>query len=128
MRKWKQVARHLKAETYAVYLAMKHPRTPWPARVVGACVVAYALSPIDLIPDYIPVLGYVDDLILVPLGVALTMRMVPPEVMAECRARAAQTAEVIRPRLWIAAAIVATIWILFALLVAWLVIRLLRPH
>jgi len=79
---------HLKKETHALYLASRHPRTPWYAKAFIAAVVAYAVSPIDLIPDFIPVLGYLDDLVLVPLGIAVALRMIPPPVMAECRVRA----------------------------------------
>jgi uncharacterized membrane protein YkvA (DUF1232 family) len=76
-----------------VYLAARDPRTPWYARVLAAAVVTYALSPIDLIPDFIPVLGYLDDLIIVRAGIALTLRFVPTDVMVECRACAAVWAE-----------------------------------
>ena len=82
-------ARALKAETVARYLAARHPATPWYAKLLAALLVAYALSPIDLIPDFIPVLGYVDDLILLPLGIALAIRLLPSAVLDECRARAA---------------------------------------
>ena len=85
---WKEKARTLKRETYAVYLACRDPRVPWYARVFAVCVVAYAFSPIDLIPDPIPVLGYLDDLILIPLGIKLALRMIPAEVMAESREKA----------------------------------------
>jgi chromate transporter len=85
----KDRARALKRETYALYLAVRDPRTPWYARAVAAAVVAYALSPLDLIPDFIPVIGYLDDLILVPLGIALALRLIPEPVMRECRERAA---------------------------------------
>lgn len=85
MRKW---ARTLKQQTLAVYFAARDPRTPWLARVLALAVAAYALSPIDLIPDFVPVLGYVDDLILVPLGLALVVRLVPVDVMEACRERA----------------------------------------
>ena len=80
-------AHALKREVQALYLAVRDPRTPWYARALGVIVVAYALSPIDLIPDFIPVLGLLDDLILVPAGIALILKMVAPEVMAEYRAR-----------------------------------------
>lgn len=95
-------------------IAARDPRTPWPARAVAALVVAYALSPIDLIPDFIPVLGYLDDLVLVPLGIWLVLRMIPPEVMADAR-QAARAADrpgksrwglVIVVALWVAAAVV----------------------
>src|SRR3954466_8261439 len=85
LRRW---ARALKVETLALYLVARDPRVPWYARLFVAGIVAYALSPIDLIPDFIPVLGYLDDLIIVPLGLKLALRMVPPEVLEECRARA----------------------------------------
>src|SRR3982074_1501778 len=81
-------ARELKRETYVLYLAVKDPRTPWYAKAVAGAVVAYALSPIDLIPDFIPVIGYLDDLIVVPLGIALVIKLVPASVMVDCRDRA----------------------------------------
>jgi len=85
---WKQRVTQLKVETYALYLAYKDPRVPWYGKVFAACVVAYAFSPIDLIPDFIPVLGYLDDLILVPLGIALALKTVPKTVLEECRRNA----------------------------------------
>jgi uncharacterized membrane protein YkvA (DUF1232 family) len=89
--KWKQRVRHLKTETYALYLAYKDARVPWYAKLLIAFVVAHTISPIDLIPDVIPVLGYLDDLIIAPLGIALAIRMIPNEVMAECREAAQGT-------------------------------------
>src|SRR3712207_172937 len=86
--KLKVWAGRLKAELYALYLAYRDPRVPLHARVFAACVVGYAFSPIDLIPDPIPVLGYLDDLVLIPLGVYLAVRMIPPHVLAECRLKA----------------------------------------
>src|ERR671927_100641 len=90
---WRQRARRLKREVYALYLAYRDPRVPWYARLLAACVVGYAFSPIDLIPDVIPVLGYLDDLILVPLGVALAVRMVPEDVLSESRQKARETTD-----------------------------------
>ncbi|HET7764932.1 MAG TPA: YkvA family protein [Burkholderiales bacterium] len=84
----KQRARELKAEVLALYLAARHPRTPWYAKAFLAAIVAYALSPIDLIPDFIPVLGFVDEIILLPFAIALAVKMIPADVMDECRARA----------------------------------------
>lgn len=108
----------LRRETHALYLAYRDPRTPWMARLVAGCVVAYAFSPLDLIPDFVPVLGYLDDLVLVPLGVALALRLIPPAVMADCRARARAAAD--RPRNWAAAAAIVVIWLgLAALAVVW---------
>lgn len=83
-------ARRLKAEILALYLAARHPRTPWYAKAFLVAIVAYALSPIDLIPDFIPVLGFVDEIVLLPFAIALAVKMVPAEVMAECRAQASQ--------------------------------------
>jgi uncharacterized membrane protein YkvA (DUF1232 family) len=108
---WKQRAKELKAETYALYLAVKDPRVPWYAKVSALCVVAYALSPIDLIPDFIPVLGYLDDLILLPIGIALTIKMIPAKVLAECRAKA--QARIAEGSLlgWAGAAAIIAIWL-----------------
>ena len=97
----------LKAETYALYLAARHPDTPWYAKLLVAGIVAYALSPIDLIPDFVPVLGYLDDLVLIPLGIALAVRMIPGPVLEECRTRSRET--LARSR--VAAAVVVAIWI-----------------
>jgi uncharacterized membrane protein YkvA (DUF1232 family) len=111
---WRVRARALKRDTYALYLAARDPRTPWYARALAALIVAYAFSPIDLIPDFIPVLGYLDDLLLVPLGVALLVRLVPVEVMTDARARA--TLELLgnRPKSYAAAAVIVLIWLLLA--------------
>ncbi|HEY0602017.1 MAG TPA: YkvA family protein [Herpetosiphonaceae bacterium] len=112
--RWKQRARSLKTELYAIYLAYRDPRVPWYARVVAACVVGYAFSPIDLIPDPIPILGYLDDLILLPLGIALALRLIPPQVMAECREQAREAMREGRPSNWIAAGVIVAIWLLLA--------------
>ncbi|BBO76584.1 membrane protein [Desulfosarcina widdelii] len=85
--RWKVCARRLKSEIHALWLACRDPRVPRRARLLAALVAAYALSPIDLIPDFIPVLGYLDDLILLPLGILLVVKMIPSEVLADCRAR-----------------------------------------
>jgi uncharacterized membrane protein YkvA (DUF1232 family) len=117
LRKLGDRARLLKRDTYALYLAARHPRTPWYAKVLAAAVVAYALSPIDLIPDFIPVVGYLDDLIIVPLGIAAVLRLVPPDVLVECRAHA-QTCTEHRVS-WVGAAFMVAMWLLAA---AWLVL------
>ena len=108
-------ARRLKADTYALYLAGRDPRTPWYAKLLAGAVVAYAFSPLDLIPDFVPVLGYLDDLILVPLGIALVVKLVPGPVLAECRERARLATD--RPTSRVAAAVIVTIWFGVALLV-----------
>jgi uncharacterized membrane protein YkvA (DUF1232 family) len=120
---WKQHARKLKTETYALYLAYRDPRTPWHARLFAACVVGYAFSPIDLIPDFIPVLGYLDDLILVPLGIALALKLVPANVMAECRAQAQAEGDADRPAGRLAALVIVGVWLLLAGLAIVLVAR-----
>jgi uncharacterized membrane protein YkvA (DUF1232 family) len=113
--KWKAKARKLKREVYALYLVSKDRRVPWYARVVAVAVVAYAFSPIDLIPDPIPVLGYLDDLILIPLGIALVIKLIPAEVMQDCREKAALTMQAGKPKNWVAGGIIILIWVgLFA--------------
>jgi uncharacterized membrane protein YkvA (DUF1232 family) len=112
----KQRARRLKTETYALYFAARDPRTPWYAKALVACIVAYAFSPIDLIPDFVPVLGYLDDLVLIPIGITLAIKLVPPHVLAECRARAYDTMHNRKPRNWIAGAVIIVIWTLAAAL------------
>src|SRR5437763_12027806 len=86
-------AERLKREVHAIYLAARDPRTPWYAKALAVAVAGYALSPIDLIPDFVPVLGYLDDLLIVPLGILAVVRLIPPEVMAESRAAAALSSE-----------------------------------
>ena len=114
-------ARKLKVEVYALYLAYKDPRVPWYARVFAAVVVGYAFSPIDLIPDPVPVLGYLDDLILIPLGIALAIKMIPPPVLAECREKARNAKD--RPVSKVAAVVVVVVWFTLAALAVWLVAR-----
>jgi uncharacterized membrane protein YkvA (DUF1232 family) len=117
----KRWAAGLKREVYALYLAYRDPRVPWYAKVFAAVVVGYAFSPIDLVPDPIPVLGYLDDLVLVPLGVAIAIRMIPPEVMEECREEARKADG--RPVNRVAAAVVVAVWLLLAGLGAWIALR-----
>src|SRR5512136_575322 len=93
LEQWRQKTQQIKIETYALYLAYRDPRTPWYAKLLAASVVAYAVGPIDLIPDFIPVLGILDDLVIVPLGTLLAIKMVPKEVMTECREKARNTME-----------------------------------
>ena len=109
--KWKAKARTFKQEVYALYLASKDRRVPWYARVVAIVVVAYAFSPIDLIPDPIPVLGYLDDLILIPLGIALVIKLIPAEVLQDCREKAALTMNAGKPKNWVAGGIIILIWV-----------------
>ena len=117
----KNWARGIKRDAHALYLASCDPRVPWYAKALGVAVAAYALSPIDLIPDFIPVLGYLDDLIIVPAGIVLVIHLIPPEIMAQHRAAA--DAAVARPVSRGAAAVVVTIWLACTLLGGWLVYR-----
>ncbi len=120
---WKRRARRLKLEVYALYLASRDPRVPWHARLLAACVVGYAFSPIDLIPDFIPILGYLDDLILVPLGIALVLRLIPRPILDDCRERARDAIAGGRPTSRVAAAAIVAVWLLLAALAAVLVLR-----
>src|SRR5687767_14489983 len=113
---WKQRARKLKREVFVLYLAYKDPRTPWYARIVVAVVVAYALSPIDLIPDFIPILGYLDELILLPLGIYLALRLMPETVLSENRARATELMQQGKPVVRGCSAAIITLWLLLAAL------------
>jgi uncharacterized membrane protein YkvA (DUF1232 family) len=112
LERWRQTARHLRREVYALYFAVRDPRVAWYAKALAACVVAYAFSPIDLIPDPIPVLGYVDDLVLIPLGVLAVRALIPPAILADCREKAGQLGA--KPRNWTAAGVIAAIWLLLA--------------
>ncbi len=114
----KDWARAIKRDVHAVYLAARDPRVPWYAKALALCVAGYALSPIDLIPDFIPVLGYLDDLIIVPLGIVAVVKLIPPEIMAEHRAAAAIASE--RPMSRTGAAVIVVIWIASMALVGWL--------
>jgi uncharacterized membrane protein YkvA (DUF1232 family) len=110
----KQHARLLKADTLALYFAARHPATPWSARLLVAAIIAYALSPIDLIPDFIPILGFLDDLILIPLGIALAIRLIPDAVLAECRARASKLAGTGKRVSYVAAIVVVVLWLILS--------------
>lgn len=114
----KEWARALKRDVVAVWLAARDARTPWHAKALALVIAAYALSPIDLIPDFIPVLGFLDDLILIPAGMWLAVQMIPPDVMAECRAKAKVIAA--RPRSRIAAAGFILIWAALVAAMGWL--------
>ncbi|HEX2226290.1 MAG TPA: YkvA family protein [Candidatus Binatia bacterium] len=112
---WRRKATQLKTEVYALYFAARDPRVPWYAKLFAGCVVAYALSPIDLIPDFIPVLGYLDDFVLLPLGIALTLQMIPPVVLVECREKGRAARD--KPKSWLGAIIIVSIWILLSAIV-----------
>jgi len=119
----REKAKQLKIDVYALYLAYKDPRVPWHAKIFIALIVGYALSPIDLIPDFIPVLGYLDDLIIIPAGISLSLKMIPKEVLEECRDKAkSRSGE--KPRNWTAAFIIVLIWLLLVYLFLRFVLRI----
>ncbi len=124
MEAWKRRARALQAETYALYLAYRDPRTPWYAKVFAALVVGYAFSPIDFIPDFVPLLGYVDDLILVPSGVALALKLIPAPVMAEARLRAQESLQEGRPVSRTAAVAIVLLWLALAAAAVYWAVRI----
>jgi uncharacterized membrane protein YkvA (DUF1232 family) len=115
-------ARALGRDAHAIYLVARDPRVPWYAKALALCVAGYALSPIDFIPDFVPLLGYLDDLVIVPLGILLVVRMVPPGIMAEHRATAAGAE---RPGCGTAALVIVLLWIVVAGLAGWWVLSLL---
>jgi uncharacterized membrane protein YkvA (DUF1232 family) len=108
---WKARAKALKREVYALCLCSRHPKTPLYAKLFALLIVSYALSPIDLIPDFIPVLGYIDDLVLIPFGVALLIRMMPKDVLEECRQKA-RLPPANKPKRWTGAVMVVCMWAL----------------
>lgn len=123
-KKLKKRAGKLKQNVYVLFLAYRDPRVPWYAKLVAICVVAYAFSPIDLIPDFIPILGYVDDLIIVPLGVALALRMIPKSIVEEYQNKADEIRQKGKPKNWIAGALIVTIWALCIVLVGLVVYKI----
>ena len=120
-RKLKDWARVIKRDVHAIYLAARDPRVPWYAKALALCVAGYALSPIDLIPDFVPVIGYLDDLVTVPLGILAVVKLIPPDIMAEHRATAAIASE--RPISRVAAVVIVLLWIGSMALVGWLIYR-----
>nr|WP_315228042.1 YkvA family protein [uncultured Albidiferax sp.] len=114
-------ARRIKRDGVTLWFAGQHPGTPWYAKALGGLVVAYALSPIDLIPDFIPVLGYVDDVLLLPGLIWLAIRLLPPEVLAQCRGQADawMLAQKAKPRSWLGAVLIVTVWIVLGAAAWW---------
>ena len=116
IRNW---AKRFRRDVVAVYFAARDPETPWPIRLLALAVAAYALSPVDLIPDFVPVLGYLDDLLIVPLGIALVIRLLPPGVLESARAKSAGLAK--RPRSRVAAGVIIGLWLFCAgLMIYWM--------
>ena len=119
-------ARALKRDAVILYFAVRDPRTPLIAKLVAGLVVAYTLSPIDLIPDFIPVLGYLDEIILIPLGIALSLRLIPEEVLIASRVKAASALS--QPKNYVAAGVIVLLWILGGTLLSLWIYRSLDGH
>jgi uncharacterized membrane protein YkvA (DUF1232 family) len=120
---WKQRARELAGQTYALYLAYRDPRTPWYAKAFAALVVGYFFSPIDPIPDFIPGVGLLDEMVCVPIGVLIAAKMIPRQVMEECQEKAREVAEGEKPVSRLAAVVVVAIWLLCVALAVFLALR-----
>jgi uncharacterized membrane protein YkvA (DUF1232 family) len=109
---WKSWVKNLKGEIFTLYYAYQHPHTPFFAKLVTVLVVAYAFSPIDLIPDFIPILGYLDDLILLPIGIMLAIKLIPQEILLQSREQARLRLSEKKPRNWVAGTIIMLFWII----------------
>jgi uncharacterized membrane protein YkvA (DUF1232 family) len=121
---WKRRARQLSAQTYALYLAYRHPRTPWYAKIFAALVVGYVFSPIDPIPDFLPGVGLLDEMVVLPIGVLIAAKMIPQEVLEECKEKGREVAEGEKPVSRVAAGVVVTVWLLCVALAVLLAVRL----
>jgi uncharacterized membrane protein YkvA (DUF1232 family) len=120
---WKRRARQLSAQTYTLYLAYRHPRTPWYATVLAALIVGYVFSPIDPFPDFITGVGLLDEMVVVPIGILIAAKLIPPEVFAECREKAREVEEGKKPVSRVAAVVVVAIWLLCVALAIYLALR-----
>ncbi|WP_249596791.1 YkvA family protein [Peribacillus frigoritolerans] len=121
--KIKTWARSLKRQIFILYFACKDERVPWHAKVFTACVVAYAFSPIDIIPDFIPILGYLDDVILVPIGIMIALKMIPKSVLTDCEDKAEEMMKNGKPKNWIVGSLIVMIWVL---IIIWAIIYIYR--
>lgn len=119
--KIKAWARNLKRQIFILYYACKDTRVPWYVKAFTVCVVAYAFSPIDLIPDFIPILGYLDDVILLPLGIMLALKMIPKDVLSDCEVKAEEMMKNGKPKNWIVGSIIVLIWCIIAV---WTVMKI----
>src|SRR5919106_4848142 len=121
---WKRRTRQLSAQTYALYLAYRHPKTPWYAKALTALIVGYVFSPIDPIPDFIPVVGLLDEMVVVPIGILIAAKMIPEDVFEECREKAREVEEGEKPVSRVAAVVVVAIWLLCVALAIYLALRI----
>ena len=120
---WKQRTHQLSAQTYALYLAYRHPRTPWYAKVFAALIVGYVFSPIDPIPDFIPGVGLLDEMVVVPIGILIAAKMIPPEVFEECREKAREVELGEKPVSRVAAVVIVAVWLLCVAVAIFLTLR-----
>lgn len=121
LERWKHWARAMRRDAHALYLAARDPRVPWYAKALALAIAAYATSPIDLVPDFIPVIGYLDDLLIVPAGIGFVIRLIPPEIMTEHRERAVAAQE--RPVSKTTAAVIILVWVTALILAGWFAYR-----
>ncbi|MEI4525604.1 YkvA family protein [Priestia megaterium] len=119
-------AKKLKKQLFILYLAYKDERVSWYTKVFTACVVAYAFSPIDLIPDFIPVLGYIDDIIIVPLGIMLALKMLPKNVIEDCTIKVEELIQNEKPKNWVAGSIIIIVWLLIFMWSCFIVFKFLN--
>ena len=120
MQSWKRRARQLSAQTYTLYLAYRHPKTPWYAKLLAALIVGYVFSPIDPIPDFIPGVGLLDEMVVVPIGVWMATKMVPQVVLEECQEKASAVAQGEKPVSRVAAVVVVGVWLVCVALAVFL--------
>jgi len=118
---WKKRAADLKVNIYTIYMAYRDPRVPWYTKILAMCVIGYTFSPIDLIPDFIPVLGYLDDLVLIPLGIILVLKLLPKEIYDEYREKAQDMMIRGKPVNWVAAVFIVLIWLFAAAFIVYYV-------
>ena len=126
--KIKSWARSLKRQIFILYFACKDERVPWLAKVFTACVVAYAFSPIDIIPDFIPILGYLDDVILIPIGIMIALRMISKNVLTDCEVKAEEMMKNGKPKNWIVGSLIVMIWVLIIIWAIIYIYRLMNSH
>ncbi|PEF36683.1 hypothetical protein CON84_19710, partial [Bacillus sp. AFS094228] len=126
--KIKTWAKSLKRQIFILYFACKDERVPWHAKVFTACVVAYAFSPIDIIPDFIPILGYLDDVILVPIGIMIALKMIPKSVLTDCEVKAEEMMKKGKPKNWIVGSLIVMIWVLIIIWAIIYIYRLMNSH
>ncbi|MGG3805236.1 YkvA family protein [Metabacillus fastidiosus] len=120
MKKIKIWAKKLKRQIFVLYLAYKDERVPWYTKLFTVCVVAYVFSPIDLIPDFIPIIGYLDDVIIVPLGIMFALKMIPNEVILECEVKAEEIMKNGKPKNWVVGSLIILIW---SIITFWIIIK-----